>query len=352
MTHYSSQLANALADENEVTLIAPTHIDKKYFSKKINFKLINAPTSIIPSLFQILNIFTFLDIISFIESYNPHTIHFLNTHPLNNLIIHATRYKTVLTCHDPIQHSGDKNKFIMYLFKLNALWQLKRVDRIVVHGKDLAKDLTRQNIMSEKIVCMPIGDFAFFTNFLKSEIKEDNSILFFGRIKPYKGIKYLIEAESIMSKKISDYKIVIAGEGNITPYEKDVKNNPKFVIINEYISDSDVAVLFQKASIVVLPYVEATQSGIIPIAYAFKKPVVVTNVGSIPEVVEDGLTGFIVPPRNSELLANAIIKILKNDSLRIQMGENAYRKMKDELSWDKIAGKTVEVYENIFRDYK
>ena len=347
MTHYSSQLANALANENEVTLIAPIHIDKKYFGENIIFELINAPSSIILSLLQILNIFTFLNIIRYVGSYDPHVIHFLNSHPLNNLIMRATRYKTVLTCHDPVQHTGDRNKFLMYIFKLNALWQLKRVDRIVVHGKDLAKDLIRQNIKSEKIVCVPHGDYAFFTNFSKSEIKEDNSVLFFGRIKPYKGIKYLIEAESIMSKKISNYKIVIAGEGDITPYENDIKNNPKIVIINEYINDSDVAVLFQKASVVVLPYVEATQSGIIPIAYAFKKPVVVTNVGSIPEVVVDGLTGFIVPPEDAKSLAYAIQKLLQDDELRELMGENAHKKMKDELSWDKISEKTIEIYNNI-----
>ena len=65
------------------------------------------------------------------------------------------------------------------------------------------------------------------------------------------------------------------------------------------------------------------------------------------EVVDDGVTGLIVPPCDSDALANAIVKILKDDRLRKQMGDNAYMKMKKELAWDKIAEKTIEVYESI-----
>ena len=96
---------------------------------------------------------------------------------------------------------------------------------------------------------------------------------------------------------------------------------------------------------VVLPYIEGSQTGIIPIAYSFKKPVVVTDVGSISEVVVDGETGYVVNPRNSEELAEAIITILKNKNEREKMGNTAYLKMKNELSWDKIAEKTIELYE-------
>ena len=127
-------------------------------------------------------------------------------------------------------------------------------------------------------------------------------------------------------------------------YEKYFSEDIDYEIINRYVPDENVASYFQRASVVVLPYTEGTQTGIIPIAYAFKKPVVVTNVGSIPEVVEDGVTGFIVPSKDSDALADAIVKILKDDDLRRRMGENAYRKMKEDLSWDRIAEKTQKLY--------
>ena len=126
-----------------------------------------------------------------------------------------------------------------------------------------------------------------------------------------------------------------------------ILNNKNYEVYNRFIPDKEVSYFFQRAKVVVLPYIEGTQTGIIPIAYAFKKPVVVTDVGDIPDVVDDGKTGFIVPPKDSKALADSILKLLKDDKLRKEMGENAYIKMKKELSWNKITEKTIEVYKNI-----
>lgn len=101
-----------------------------------------------------------------------------------------------------------------------------------------------------------------------------------------------------------------------------------------------------------LPCLEATQSGSLHIACAFKKPVVAKSVGSIPEVVHDGISGFVVPPKDPEALADAIVKLLKDDKLRKEMGENGYKKMKEELSWDKIAEKMIAIYKEVINEYK
>ena len=82
---------------------------------------------------------------------------------------------------------------------------------------------------------------------------------------------------------------------------------PNFIVYNYRIPYKEGAELFQRCSVVALPYIDASQSGVIPTAYGFKKPVVVTEVGAIPEIVGDGITGFIVPPRNPEALAEAIV---------------------------------------------
>lgn len=81
-----------------------------------------------------------------------------------------------------------------------------------------------------------------------------------------------------------------------------------------------------------------------------KKPVVATNVGSLPEIVDDGKTGYVVRARDEVALAAAVVRLLKNDSLRREFGENGYRKLKNELSWEKIAEKTIRVYWQVLRD--
>ncbi len=166
-------------------------------------------------------------------------------------------------------------------------------------------------------------------------------------------MEYLIKAEPLITKEVPDAKIIIAGMGeDFKKYENMMINRDNFIVHNYRISYKEGAELLQRCSLVVLPYIDASQSGVIPTAYGFKKPVVVTDVGAIPEIVDDGITGFIVPPRNTEALADAIVKLLKNEDLRKQMGETAYKKLKTDLSWDNIAEKTIEVYKKAIEDAK
>ena len=121
-------------------------------------------------------------------------------------------------------------------------------------------------------------------------------------------------------------------------------NWEKFEIHNRYIPNEEVSNFFDEASVVVLPYVEASQSGVVAISFAFGKPVVVTNVGSLSEVVDHGNTGFVVSPKSVSELANAIIKLLSDDNLREIMGQKALKFSKTELSWDEIAKTTNKTY--------
>ena len=77
-------------------------------------------------------------------------------------------------------------------------------------------------------------------------------------------------------------------------------------------SDEVRATLFQQASVVALPYIEASQSGVVPLAYMHMKPVVATTVGGLPEMVDDGRTGYLVPPRDEQALATAVVRLLRD----------------------------------------
>lgn len=140
-----------------------------------------------------------------------------------------------------------------------------------------------------------------------------NVILFFGYIRAYKGLMNLIEAMPKVLKFDPNAILLVVGEfyEEKEKYFDAVKNlglekNVKFVA--EFVPNEDVGLYYTASDLVVLPYKSATQSGILNIAYGFKRPVVVTNVGGLPELVEEGKTGFIVVPNDPDALAEGIIK--------------------------------------------
>ncbi len=301
-----------------------------------------------PRLFNIKSTFLIYKLFKQIISFNPDVVHIQGGDLWFSFLLpllHIKKYSIVTTFHDPKPHLGEKDIATRIVFHFGTRYS----DKIIVHGKNLKEIMRKEyNIAEEKIYSITIGEHmvAPFKIYENQDLKEDgNLILFFGRIQKYKGLEYLIKAEPLITKQFPDAKIIIAGKGeSFKEYEKMIINKENFIIHNHYISYQEGAELFQKASIVVLPYIEASQSGVVVTAYGFKKPVIVTNTGSIPEIVDDNITGLIVPPRNSIALAEAIIKLMKDENLRIRMGENGYNKLKKDMSWDKIAESTIKVY--------
>ena len=171
------------------------------------------------------------------------------------------------------------------------------------------------------------------------------TVLFFGRIWQYKGLEYLIRAEPLIAAEVPDLRIVIAGEGeDFTRYRRLMVHPERFVVHNEYVTEEQCRTLFRQASLVALPYIEASQSGVIPLAYTFKKPVVATTVGGLPEMVDDGRTGYLVPPRDEQALASAIVRLLRDRPLCRHMGLNGKRKLDAECAPSVVARHTFDVY--------
>jgi glycosyltransferase involved in cell wall biosynthesis len=122
-------------------------------------------------------------------------------------------------------------------------------------------------------------------------------------------------------------------------------NPSRFVVDNEFIPDERVARHFGESSVVVLPYVDASQSGVVPIAYSFNRPVVATSVGGLPSVVEHGVTGLLVPPRDARALADALVMLLEDDELRHKMGAAGRNRLDREWAPEVIGPQHIDVYE-------
>lgn len=140
--------------------------------------------------------------------------------------------------------------------------------------------------------------------------------LFFGLVRAYKGLDLLIDAFADDRLRKNDVKLIVAGEfyDDEKPYLEQIKkhNLEDFIIIeNQYISDDNVKYYFNVADIVVQPYKSATQSGVTQIAYHFEKPMLVTNVGGLGEIIPDGKVGYVVEPKPSSI-ADALVDFFEN----------------------------------------
>ena len=254
------------------------------------------------------------------------------------------RFPIVLTVHDPRPHIGDKlsSKTPYFFWKLG----FRQADQIIAHNRYVKDILHYQlGVPVQSLHVIPHLQLGQGNRIVASTRDDNHTILFFGRIWPYKGLKYLIRAEPLISRQIPGVKIVIAGEGeNFEPYRQMMVHPERFVILNRHIPEEETSRLFQEASVVVLPYIESSQSGVIPIAYTYKKPVIATTVGGLPEMIDDGVTGLLVPPRDERKLAEAIIAVLKDDTLRFKMGQAGKRKIERECAPAVIAQDTLNVY--------
>jgi glycosyltransferase involved in cell wall biosynthesis len=225
----------------------------------------------------------------------------------------------------------------------NIAWRM--ADQVIVHGETLKEEMS--SLMrgdAERVHVVP--HVAIGRTDAPVGISDDGrSVLFFGRIWDYKGLQYLIEAEPIVREAVPSVRFVIAGEGDdFEPYRRQMRDPAQFEVYNRFISAEERDGLFKRAAVVTLPYIEATQSGVIPVAYSFAKPVIATRVGALAEAVDDGVTGLLVPPRDAKSLAGAIIELLKNPERRREMGVAGRRKLDVEWSPAVVADKTIDVY--------
>ena len=340
---YCVRLANAVSRHADVLLLSPDrllapHIEKLDQAVRL-FPFRN------PRLRQPFRQFqTIRKVFRAVEDFAPDVVHYQGFHPWFDLALPLwRRYPLVCTVHDFRPHPGDrlsqKTPFWVEMFVR------RRADQLIVHSQHVQAQMVRQlGGCGKNVSLMPhiqIGQ-----ELPPPTAQEDERlILFFGRIWEYKGLEYLIRAEPLISARVPDVRIMIAGQGeDFSRYARMMVHPERFIVHNEFISEERTAEYFRRASIVVLPYIEASQSGVIPLAYSAAKPVVATTVGGLPEMVEDGRTGYLVAPRDTASLADRLARLLLDPTLRHQMGVNAKLKIEQECSPEVIARKTIDVY--------
>jgi glycosyltransferase involved in cell wall biosynthesis len=346
---YCVEYANALAKKTRVTMIAPYRTFKdhaQFVDSAVDLRLVDWPRH--RSLKNLSFMYRLRRQIDFLR---PDVVHVLSEGVLwlNLVLPTAQKYGIVTTAHEVTYHVGDRASRQVPRWFADQL--IKRSDRIIVHGVTLrtaaesrypeARD--RLSILPH-IVLNKYRDISVIENMKPSNSGKIN-VLFFGRIYRYKGLDVLIRSMSLVTTQFSDIRLVVAGEGdNFSNYRKAMADQKFFEVRNHHIPDKEAAQLFIDADIVVLPYVEASQSGVLAIANAFGKPVVVTNVGELGRAVVDGVSGLVVPPADERSLAEAILKLASNAKLRTQLGSAGQALADRTASPDAVAEKAIAIY--------
>lgn len=278
-----------------------------------------------------INWFNFFKII---KSHQPKRVHFLGPHSFNAvscilLKLFFRDVKTFSVIHDSKAHSSVNYKKIFFIFQYI---QIKLTDHVILLSDYVKKEVTKiypiakKNIHTILIPSTRMKAPSTQTHFEKKYIS------FIGRLEGYQGIDTFMEIARSYKHKNSDVSFFLGGAGQI---EKiiDVKNIPTNVVIrNEFIPNKDIDLILQKSFCMLLPYKDATQSGIIPLSFYNSCPVICSDVGSFSEFIKDKQNGFVIKSGSIDDYVLRIDQIVNDQKLLEKLSLNSLRFYEKNLS--------------------
>ena len=185
------------------------------------------------------------------------------------------------------------------------------------------------------------------------KVKEKYDVLFVGNFAtPLKGLDYLLESISIIKTKIANIQLAVVGDGNLDRYKKIVNDlgiNNNVLFLGE-LSEKDLVKIYQESKTFVLPSLNENFPSVLLEAMACKKPVIGTNVGGIPYIINNNKNGLLVPPKNPQALTIAIIKLLKNPKLTKKLAEQGYKSVNKRYNWNNRIKKINELFLKVLKE--
>lgn len=285
--HYTTQLANRFSKKNKVILILSKDCDVKYIDESVKVKFLDIEVPLkyqkVFDYIKLLNIFSYFKLLKLVTttSYDFLVITFF--HPF---VIGLINFKNkIFIYHDPFGHLGERNIILQLVQRLFSY----HCDYVIVHDEHLVpKNIPLHQRIKYKI--SEHGTFDFLREVGDKSIRPEKEILFVGRFVRYKGVEHLIRAFAKIQDEYPDWKLVIKGSGK--PYFKKElrKVNPEQLVFeNKYLSDEELVNSVRRASIIALPYVDGSHSGVYELARTFGKRVVMGKASVRYERIEKEL---------------------------------------------------------------
>jgi glycosyltransferase involved in cell wall biosynthesis len=287
------------------------------------------------------------DMLRFRAEPHPDLIHYqwLTVPVLDRLLLPRTA-SSVFTLHYPLPRGR------LGLAAQRRL--LAGMDAVIVHTEHGARRLRVEvRLDPERVRVIPSGAFDYLTRLPEERPLPDELaavdgpvILFFGLLRPYKGIDVLLEA----FRNVGGAELWIAGmpRMSLRPlYDLAARAHGTVRFVPRFIPDAEIPAYFRRADIVVLPYREIQQSGVLYTALAFGKPIVLTAVGGLREVAEQDGVGRLVPPGDPTALAETLNELVASRSARDRLAAAATAAARGPYSWDAIAEQTLDLYREL-----
>ena len=326
MHQYTADLANRMARAgHDVHLVTTTHVVRDRYAQDVTIHTPVQTTNTGLSL-ESLRLGSLRRVQSTVCDLHPDLVHFAGPHLWNLPIMRSLAARGIPVIHS--LHDMDPHRGTHYGILLR-LWNrliIRSADHILVHGQTYRQRLLALRVPPHRVTWTPL--LHLFLGSIKLDTAPDLTgsveyqpwALFFGRLERYKGIDHLITACAMMNGTgVSGPRVIVAGPGDLSALWAEPLPQ-KLELHNRLIGDEEAIDLFRRCGLVVLPYIDATQSALIAAAYYFRKPVLVTRTGALPEYVADGLTGRVVEPGHPAALARCLDGMLSDLDRLARMG--------------------------------
>jgi glycosyltransferase involved in cell wall biosynthesis len=243
---------------------------------------------------------------------------------------------SIVVVHDPIPHPD----LAGYIYGILEGWSMRMAARIILFSKVFVPELVKKGFDPSIIDVIPHGDLTYYLRYapaasITTHVDRTPTVLFFGRITTYKGLEILLQAYRIVQaqRKVA---MIIAGNGNLGPYQKYLDGLVHVEIYNRWLEEVEIPGIFDRASMIVLPYTSGSQSGVLALAASFGLPVIASRSGGLVEQLEDRVTGLVIEPNSVEALSAAIISYLDDPLTAKKYGDNLRKKYSAHYNWEKL----------------
>lgn len=310
---------------------------KKFNLKSFNIKTYDSKIQAIISFLNILNIkkkfINFLRLNKIDVVYSP-MFHLWNF--LISKYFFKYRIKYLFTVHDAKLHPGENSFILRLIYNLSV----KTANGYLTLTKTVKSQLLKDKYFrNKKIYVARFGNIENINNIKKLEKKKGMKFLFFGRILEYKGIHNLLIAFSKFNKDYPNSTLHIVGRGDVSKYLKLILKNKNIYLINNWISEKSFNTFFRDFHVCVLPYIEASQSGVIPLMFSLGIPVIITPVGGLNEQVKNNYNGIICKDYSYYSLQKEMERIAVDKKLYYKLVRGAVATSKNKKIWEKSAEK-------------